>query len=409
MKKILLSFLCLILLGSALAAQSTNGTRARRTAGQTPQSAGGQTDTGVAEDDEVLKIDTTLVTIPVSVFDRTGRFIPGLKKQDFQISEDGKVQQIDLFATTEQPFTVVLLIDVSRSTQFKIEEIQDAAIAFVDQLRPQDRVMVIAFDDEIQILSEPTGDRRELRNAIQRTQFGGGTRLYDAVDFSLNERLNSIEGRKAVVLFTDGVDSSSVDSNYARTVADAERSDVIIYPVRYDTSEYNGGGNTTNFPFPRRRGGGGGNGGGTIQWPFPWPGSGGSGGGNGGGNGGGGNGGGNRRGGGNNRGGRGSQGGDDYALGERYLKELAEKTGGRYFNAATTGNLETAFAGIAEELRQQYSLGYYPEDQGRPGQKKQVSVRVARANVSVKARSYYIVGEQEKNKGKIPPNRLAAR
>jgi hypothetical protein len=119
MKKILLSFLCLILLGSVLAAQSTNGTRARRTAGQTPQTNGGQTDTGVAQEDEVLKIDTTLVTIPVSVFDSTGRFIPGLRKQDFQISEDGKVQQIDLFATTEQPFTVVLLIDVSRSTQFR--------------------------------------------------------------------------------------------------------------------------------------------------------------------------------------------------------------------------------------------------------------------------------------------------
>jgi VWFA-related protein len=294
----------------------------------------------------------------------------------------------------------VLLLDVSRSTQFQIEEIQDAAIAFVDQLRQQDRVMVVAFDDEIQILSEPTGDRRQLRNAIHRTRFGGGTKLYDAVDFALNERLNEIEGRKAIVLFTDGVDSASERSNYARTVMDAERSDVIVYPVRYDTSEYNsggGGGNNNPFPFPRRRRGGGGGGrgggnnGGIPQWPFPWPGGGG------GGN--------NRRGG----GGGGSQNDDDYALGERYLKDLAAKTGGRYFNAVTTGNLDTAFAGIAEELRQQYSLGYYPQNEGRAGQRKQISVRVARPNVSVKARDSYIVGEQEKDTGKYRPKQFAAR
>jgi Ca-activated chloride channel family protein len=371
MKKNLLALIFMFLLGTLLPAQSPDGTRPRR-AGDPKSPPSSDQSIPTEDDGEVIKIATTLITIPVSVFDRGGRFVAGLGKNDFRIFEDGQAQQIEVFTTTEQPFTVVLLLDVSRSTQFQIEEIQDAAIAFVDQLRPQDRMMVVAFDDDIQVLSEPTADRKQLRNAIRRTQFGGGTKLYDAVDFALNDRLKIIDGRKAIVLFTDGVDSSSERSNYMTTVSDAERSDVIVYPVRYDTSAYNGGGQqntiTFPFPFPRRRGGGG-----------------------------------NRRGGGGW--GRNSQ-DDEYATGERYLKDLADKTGGKYFNAATTGNLETAFAGIADELREQYSLGYYPQVEGKAGQRKQINVRVNRPNLSVKAKSSYVVGTQDS--GKNTPNRLAA-
>ncbi|HEV7642919.1 MAG TPA: VWA domain-containing protein [Pyrinomonadaceae bacterium] len=391
MKKILLIVICLVFSASVLTAQSSNGTRPRRTDGTKAPAGSAQTEPPVEDgDNDVIKVDTTLVTIPVSVFDTGGRFISGLNKNDFRIFEDGQAQQIEVFATTEQPFTVVLLLDVSRSTQFQIEEIQDAAIAFVEQLRPQDQMMVVAFDDEIQILSEPTSDRRLLRNAIRRTRFGGGTKLYDAVDFALNYRLRNIEGRKAIVLFTDGVDSSSERSNYMRTVSDAERSDVIIYPVRYDTSEYNGGQRRSPWPNGggnRRGGGGNRRGGGGINIPFPWP--------NGGGNGGGGNGGGIWR---------GSE--DEYAVGERYLKELAGKTGGKYFNASTTGNLETSFAGIADELREQYSIGYYPQNQGQAGQRKQINVRVNRPNLSVKAKTSYVVGERQET-GKFQPNKFS--
>jgi VWFA-related protein len=393
MKKTLLALLFLFFLGSLIFAQSPSTARPRRADGAKRPSINDQT-APVAEDDEVIKVNTTLVTIPVSVFDQSGRFISGLGKDDFKIFEDGQSQQIEVFATTEQPFTLVLLLDVSRSTQFQIEEIQDAAIAFVDQLRPQDKMMVVAFDDDIQILSEATADRRQLRNAIRQTRYGGGTKLYDAVDFALNDRLKNIEGRKAIALFTDGKDSSSAHSNYMTTVSDAERSDVIFYSVRYDTSDYNGGGTTTNFPFPRRRGGGGGRGNnGSITWPFPWPG-GRNGGGNGGGN--------NRRG-----GGGGGQQNDEDAIGESYLRDLADKTGGRYFNASTTGNLETAFAGIADELREQYSLGYYPQNEGKAGQRKQINVRVKRPNLSVKAKGSYIVGEPQDSGKSDQPNRLA--
>ena len=176
----------------------------RRSAGQpTP------TPTPVQDDDEVIRIETNLVTMPVSVLDRDGRFISGLQQRDFKIFEDGVEQKVDYFQSVEQPFTVVLLIDVSPSTQFKIEEIQNAAIAFVNQLRPADRVMVIAFDERMHVLTPPTNNRMQLRNAIQMAEFGNGTSLYDAVEQTIERELRRVEGRKAVVLFTDGVDTTS--------------------------------------------------------------------------------------------------------------------------------------------------------------------------------------------------------
>src|SRR5688572_23313183 len=184
-------------------------------------------------EDEVIKVDTNLVTMPVAVLDRDGRFIAGLQQKDFQIFENGIQQKVDYFQSVEQPFTVVLLIDVSPSTRYKIEEIQGSAIAFVNQLRPSDRVMVISFDDNIHVLTNPTSDRYQLRNAIQMVRFGDGTSLYEAVDHALNREMRRIEGRKAIVLFTDGVDTTSRMASFESTVRDAEETDTLIYPIRY--------------------------------------------------------------------------------------------------------------------------------------------------------------------------------
>jgi Mg-chelatase subunit ChlD len=159
----------------------------------------------------------------VSVLDRDGRFITGLQKGDFQIFENGVEQKIEEFATVQQPFTVILLIDVSPSTAFKIDEIHDAAISFVDQLRAEDKVMVIAFDERVRVLSQVTNNRTALRNAIRRAEFGDGTSLYEAVDHVINRELQRIEGRKAVVLFTDGVDTTSRRANYQSTVASPKK------------------------------------------------------------------------------------------------------------------------------------------------------------------------------------------
>jgi Mg-chelatase subunit ChlD len=133
-----------------------------------PVAQGGET-----VENDVIRVDTALVTIQASVMDRNGRYIPNLGRKDFHIFEDGVEQRIAYFATVDQPFTVALVIDTSRSTHFRLEDIQEAAITFVGQLRPEDRVMVISFDDRLNVLAEPTNDRDRLTKTIRRTHTGG--------------------------------------------------------------------------------------------------------------------------------------------------------------------------------------------------------------------------------------------
>ena len=324
------------------------------------------------DEDGVIRVETNLVTMPVSVLDRDGRFMSGLQQKDFKIFENGVEQKVDYFQSVEQPFTVILLIDVSPSTQYRIDEIQNAAITFVDQLRPGDRVMVIAFDESVHILSPVTNNRNVLRNAIRQTQFGDGTSLYEAVDYVIDQQLRQIDGRKAVVIFTDGVDTTSQRASYQSTLRDTEEIDALFYTIRYDTSEemYGGG---YGGGYPRR---GGRRGGGRISMsdilgsilmggnlpPI---------------------------GGGNPRGNTSGE----YETGRQYLELLAQNSGGRKFEGNSLYNIQAAFAGIAEELRRQYSLGYYPEAVGRVGDRKQIRIRVMRPNVVVRAKNSYIVGQ----------------
>jgi VWFA-related protein len=336
--------------------------------GGTKRSGASPSPTPPAGDDDngIIRIETNLVTMPVSVLDRDGRFISGLQQNDFKIFENGVEEKVDYFQSVEQPFTVVLLIDVSPSTQFRIEEIQNAAIAFVNQLRAGDRVMVVAFDEDVHVLCPPTNNRNQLRNAIQEAQFGDGTSLYESVDFVINRELRQMQGRKAVVLFTDGVDTTSRRATYDGTLAETEEIDSLFYTIRYDTSRDMGGGYN---PYPggggRRRGGGwpdifgqilGGGGGGWGRAP-------------------------------------GMASAADYAKGKRYLEMLAQNSGGREFEAQSMYNVDAAFSGIAEELRRQYSLGYYPENVGKSGDRKQIKIRVMRPGVVVRAKNYYIVGQ----------------
>jgi len=202
---------------------------------------------------DVIKVETNLVTLPVSVLDRDGRFVSGLQQKDFRIFENGVEQKVDYFQSVEQPFTVILMIDVSPSTQYKIDEIHDAALAFVNQLRANDKVMVIAFDDQVRVLCEPTNNRGRLRDAIYQAEFGDGTSLYEAVDFAVNRELKRIEGRKAIVLFTDGVDTTSRRANYQSTISDIEEIDALIYPIRFNTQQRGFGGGGGNVYGGQRR------------------------------------------------------------------------------------------------------------------------------------------------------------
>ena len=336
-------------------------TTAGQVKAQSPTINSGPEEVGAGD---VIRVDTTLVTLPVSVTDRNGRYIPDLNKEDFRLWEDGVEQEVAFFASVDKPFSVVLMIDTSGSTRFKIDEIQDAAITFVNQLRPDDQVMVVSFDDEIRLLSDFTGDRRRLRDAIRRARTGGGTRLYEAVDLVINQQLNRVSGRKAVVLFTDGVDTTSRSASYASNVRDAEEADALIYPVQYDTyADVNSGGST--WPGTRRIP--------TSPADILIQILGGMG-----------------RGGRPGRGGGPGLGRGDYEQANRYLRDLAERTGARQFQADSTSNLTYAFASVAEELRRQYSLGYYPKRPPQQGQRRQVQVRVNQPNLAVRTRGSYV-------------------
>jgi Ca-activated chloride channel homolog len=306
-------------------AKSSSGNTSQSSSGETVEGsesrtlAGGETVEG-----DVVRIDTSLVTVPVTVADRYGKYVPNLRREEFHVFEEGVEQKIAYFAAVNQPFTVILLIDTSGSTRFRLEDIQDAAIDFVRQLKPEDSVMVMSFDDRIDVLSKPTTDREVVNRALRRTRTGGGTRLYDAVDAILTKHLQTITGRKAVVLFTDGVDTTSRHASYNSTLRAAEESDAPIYSVDYDTSGTTGimG---QGLPLP------GGRGGIILGMPFPVPG-----------------------------GGSGSPGSSpgDYRRASAYLHALSDNTGGRFYSADSLVGISQAFAWVAEELRRQYSLGY---------------------------------------------------
>lgn len=317
-----------------------------------------------AADDEVITVETNLVTTPVSVLDRSGRFIPGLKKKDFKLYDNGVLQDITYFQSEEQPFTVILLIDISPSTKYKLDDIHYAAVTFVNQLRPADKVMVVAFDSRVRALTdEPTSDKQKIYTAIYKSTFGSGTSLYDAVAVVSDLDVIKVTGRKAIVIFTDGVDTTSRIANYQSTIDGVQEVDALIYPIRYDTQTNTGVINTatgtpTQIPAdiaklmaergiaidPRLSTGGA----------------------------------------------RGTS-AKEYLKGKEYLTKLAESSGGRIFEADDIKNLEAAFSGVAEELRRQYSIGYYPENPGQPGERRSVKIKVGRPNTVVRAKNGYII------------------
>lgn len=311
---------------------------------------------------DIIRVDTTLITIPVSVMDRDGRYIPNLQKEEFRVWEDGVEQDVAFFQSVDKPFSVVLMLDTSPSTQFRLEDIQDAAITFVNQLRSDDRVMVVSFNNDIRILSEFTTDRRKLQSTIYRARTGDGTRLYDAVDMVINQQLNRVSGRKAIVLFTDGVDTTSRRADYYTNMTDAQELDALIYPVRYDTAQDM---NVGNYPtaqidiFGTILGGIFGGGRGIRRGGRP----------------------------------RGTA-RSDYETGSQYLRELANSTGGREYRADSLQNMSSAFANVAEELRRQYSIGYYPKRPPQAGQRRMIRVRARQPNLAVRARDSYIFNPQ---------------
>jgi Ca-activated chloride channel homolog len=360
--------LAILLLVSALSVAATaQGTRPsssgdvkRNSRSVTPTPTPEPTIDNSADHGEVIRVNTQLVSLPVRVMDKDGRFVGGLKREDFKVFENGSEQQIELFSNEEQPFVVALVLDMSYSTTFKVAEIQNAAIAFIEQLRPNDKVMVVSFDQEVHLHCEPTSDRNEIYRAIKSTKIGTGTSLYEAMDLIMNQRFRDLDARKAIILFTDGVDTTSRRSNDLRNLSDAMELDSLIYTIRYDTfadvQRMKRGVPAVAGPPPI-----------TVpvleqnRSPFPTVPA---------------------------MGMPGSQGTtpEEYERARNYLDQLVARTGGRLYEASTTGNLATAFSKIASELREFYSIGYYPREERSEGQRAQLKVKVEKPGLVVRAR-----------------------
>jgi VWFA-related protein len=305
------------------------------------------------------------------VLDRQGRFIPGLKREDFSLLENGEQQPIAYFETAEKPFTVALLLDTSASTHFHLDEIKAAAIGFAKQLRPQDRVLVVTFNSEVLLLTEATNDVNVMEAAIEEyANSGTATRLYDAVDLTILERLNRIKGRKAIVLFTDGVDTASQQATYQSTLDRVRELDALIYPIQYDTTDYlqamQGAGSVTvtttqRGPFGITT---------SRTYNVPW----------------------------NSGAALPGTTKAEYDRADQYLHALADRTGGRLYQANDTTQLAEAFSRIAEELRRQYTLGYYPKSANiADGEERQIRVHVRQPSLVVKARNSYVKSSASQN------------
>lgn len=388
--------------------------RPARAQQQTPPPAPAATPAGAgADDDEVERVSVHVVSVPVSVTDRDGRFVAGLGATDFDVRENGREQAVSYFASVEQPFSVLLLIDTSGSTSFRLGDIQEAAVAFVEQLRPQDRVLPVAFDnDAVALLPGWTGDRTRLATAIRSTRTGMvpvagdrqvvkgrdgkpvtllhvDTRLYDAVHAAA-EVLRGVSGRKAMILFTDGFDSASRAATRRSTLAELEEMDALVYVVQYprgrpgrQSSPRDALPPVASSPQIGRKGvveittGSGGQP--QIISPNPSAAT--------------------RAGGVANTSSPQTSGGGGRPQGPRppreveaedYLESLAEKTGGRYYYADSLERVAQSFASVAEELRRMYSIGYSPTPLARAGERREVKIKVRRDNVSVRARRSYV-------------------
>ncbi len=181
---------------------------------------------------DTLKVSVDLVNVQFTVTDRRGRLVPGLKAQDFAVEEDGRKQEIRYFAReNERPLTLALLVDTSPSVRPVFEDEKLTAVAFLEStLRPSDLALVIGFDRSVTLVQDYTDSVRSLKSAISGLEMGGGTSLYDAVYLACEDKLKTETGRKAIVLISDGEDTTS-KVQFVEALIAAHRSDTVIYAI----------------------------------------------------------------------------------------------------------------------------------------------------------------------------------
>ena len=277
-----------------------------------------------------VKVGVELVNVQFSVTDRRGQFVTGLEKKDFLIEEDGRKQDIQFFSRDELPLTIGLLVDTSPSVRPTFEQERAAAVRFISRvLRPHDLALVMEFEKSVTLTQDFTDDTRLLTRALDDMRVGpirnGGTSMYDAVYLASREKLKEEAGRKAIILVSDGDDTTSkVDQEGAFVAAHA--SDVVVYSIAI-------GGGVRPF---------------RIRGPLA----------------------------------RGT--GDNGAL-----RRISEETGGSFFKIDNPKEFDGAFDKINEELRNQYSLAYVPLNQARDGKYRRIHIISRDPAYRIQARKGY--------------------
>jgi VWFA-related protein len=363
-----------------------------------------------------LHVQAREVLLPVTVRDKHGALVTTLQKSDFTLTEDGRPQVIKSFAReTNLPFRLGLLADTSRSVSAALEEERKAAGKFVDQMLPadpkagaapgsgaaagKDEAFLLHFDREVELLQDFTNSRDKLHHELdemgptsrsqndsqgpetngddrERTRSGrGGTQLYDAIYLASDELMKPKDGRKALVVFSDGVDRGSKDT-LNDAVDAADRANVSVYTIYFKGEQER---SDNGFPGMGRRGGGyPGGGGGYPGGGGGYPGGGG----------------GYPGGGGRRRGGE-SQPSVD---GKKIMEQIATRTGGRFFEAKKKDNLEEIYGQIVEELRGQYLLTYTPDKMDSEGGFHKIALKANKDDLTVATREGYFAPGGEGSK-----------
>lgn len=312
-----------------------------RTPASAPPSAASQSTTqpaAQAQDDQVIKVEVSLVNLYFSVRENHGGYVSNLTKEDFEVYEDGKLQTPKAFSReTDQPLTLGLLVDVSGSQSRLIEDERAASSRFFEQvLRQKDMAFLLSFGIESELLQDLTNSHTLLAKALREMRMNAGvqgitpttvpraprgTVLYEAVYLAATEKMRSEVGRKALVLITDGDDQGS-RTKPSEAVEAAQKADSIIYVILYEDPYYA----------------------------------------------------------------RGMFGG----AGEGEMRKLTDETGGRVFRVDRKYRLSDIYDQLQQELRSQYVIAYSPTNPERDGKFRKIEIRVKnRKDVKVQARKGY--------------------
>ena len=355
-----------------------------------------------------IKKDVNVVNVLATVRNKQGQIVDTLTKDDFKLDVDGRPQAIKYFSqVTDLPLTLGLLVDTSLSQRRLLDKERTASYTFLNDLLDQtrDKAFIVNFDFEVELLQDLTSSRAKLETALQKLQVpeprqmqtggsdpgqmrGGGTKLYDAVYLASDEITSKKQGRKALIILSDGVDQGSKTSLSAAIEA-SQRADTLVYTILFaDPDAYN---NMANG-YPGGRHGGGYPGGGYPGGGYPrgggYPGGGYPGGGYPGGGYPGGHGGGYPGGGGGGRG-RGSY---SHADGKQVMQQLAQLTGGRFFEVSKHESIDDIYKTIGEELRNQYNLGFTPDQAESASGFHKLTVTTTKKDMTVQAREGYYSG-----------------